>query len=79
LNAGAKAEQGKAESAVAKDNSPAPEASSAEADPRVAGAMSREEARQLLDSLKGDLREAPALSERGRSASSSDRKKLHDW
>jgi Ca-activated chloride channel family protein len=77
LNAGAKAEQGKAESAAA--NSPAPEAASTEVEPRVAGAMSREEARQLLDSLKGDLREAPALSERGRSASSSDRKKLHDW
>lgn len=47
---------------------------------REPGQMTKEEARHLLDALKGDERQAPSISARGRAASQpNDHKKLKDW
>ena len=42
--------------------------------------MTKEEARHLLDALKGDERQVPSISARGTAASQpNDHKKLKDW
>jgi Ca-activated chloride channel homolog len=47
---------------------------------RQPGQMTRAEARQLLDALKGDERRAPAISAQGRAAGQpNERKTLKDW
>ncbi|MCF7785240.1 MAG: VWA domain-containing protein [Prosthecobacter sp.] len=52
----------------------------AEDQQREPGQMTKEEARHLLDALKGDERQVPSISARGRAASQpNDHKKLKDW
>jgi Ca-activated chloride channel family protein len=79
VNAEQKPSQGKAEAA----NGEKPEDAQAQAaadQAREPGQMSREEAKQLLDALKGDERKVPAISARGRAGTNpNERKTLKDW
>jgi Ca-activated chloride channel family protein len=79
VNAEQKPSQGKAEAA----NGEKPEDAQAQAaadQAREPGQMSREEAKQLLDALKGDERKVPAISARGRADTNpNERKTLKDW
>ena len=55
-------------------------AAAAEEQQREPGQMTKEEARHLLDALKGDERQVPSISARGTAASQpNDHKKLKDW
>jgi Ca-activated chloride channel family protein len=46
---------------------------------REPGQMTKEEAKQLLDALRGDESKVPAISARGRSAQPNETKVLKDW
>ncbi len=79
LNAEKKPEQGKAESAAGESAKDEPATAAAE-ERREPGQMTREEAKGLLDALKGDERKLPAVSQRGRAGlAPNDRKPLQDW
>ena len=47
---------------------------------REPGQMTKEEAKQLLDALKGDERKVPAISAQGRAGTNpNEQKTLKDW
>lgn len=75
-----KPSQGEARVANGEMPEDAKAAAAAEEERREPGQMTRAEARQLLDALKGDERKAPAISAQGRAASRPDERKiLKDW
>ncbi|MBN8418128.1 MAG: VWA domain-containing protein [Verrucomicrobia bacterium] len=81
VDAGKKPSQGDIQAANGEQPQDA-QAAAAAADEqqREPGQMTKEEARHLLDALKGDERQVPSISARGRAASQpNDRKKLKDW
>lgn len=78
VNAEKKPSQGKAEAA----NGEKPEDAQAAADDErgAPGQMTKAEAKQLLDALKGDERKVPAISAQGRAGTNpDDHKILKDW
>jgi Ca-activated chloride channel family protein len=77
VNAEQKPSQGKAEAA----NGEKPEDAQAAADEErgAPGQMTKAEAKQLLDALKGDESKVPAISARGRTAQPNDNKITKDW
>ena len=79
VNAEQKPSQGQAEAANGEKPEDAQAAAAAD-QAREPGQMSREEAKQLLDALKGDEAKVPAISARGRAGMNpNDRKTLKDW
>ena len=79
VNAQEKPSQGEAQSANGEKRDDA-KAAAAEEERREPGQMTKAEAMQLLDALKGDERKAPAISVQGRAAGQpNDRKTLKDW
>jgi Ca-activated chloride channel family protein len=83
VNAEKKPGQGEVQAAQANsqgEKSPSQQAVSAADDQKAPGEMSRNEARQLLDSLKGEERRAPSISQSGRAAEQPNNHKiLKDW
>jgi Ca-activated chloride channel family protein len=81
VDAGMKPSQGDIQAANGEQSQDAQAAAAAaEEQQREPGQMTREEARHLLDALKGDERQVPSISARGRAASQpNDHKKLKDW
>lgn len=80
VDAGEKPSQGDIQAANGEQPQDAQAAAAAEEQQREPGQMTKEEARHLLDALKGDERQVPSISARGRAASQpNDHKKLKDW
>jgi Ca-activated chloride channel homolog len=81
VNAEKKTEQGKIEAASGDKPSDAlAAAAAAEEERREPGQMTKAEARQLLDALKGDERQVPMISAQGRAAAQpNEHKILKDW
>lgn len=81
VDAGKKPSQGDIQAANGEQPQDAQAAAAAaEEQQREPGQMTREEARHLLDALKGDERQVPSISARGSAASQpNDHKKLKDW
>jgi hypothetical protein len=77
LNAGNRPAQGDIQ--AANGEQPEDAASAAADEAREPGQMSREEAKQLLDSLKGEEGKVPALSARGLAPQPDEPKNLKDW
>ena len=79
VNAEKKPSQHQAEQANREKNEDAQAAAAAE-ERREPGQMTREEAKQLLDALKGDERKAPAISALGRAAAQpQENQPIKDW
>lgn len=82
VNPAKKPSQGQAEAANGEKPEDAQAAAEAAADNERGepGQMTKAEAKQLLDALKGDERKVPAISAQGRAAGQpNDHKKLKDW
>jgi len=81
VDAGKKPSQGDIQAANGEQPQDAQAAAAAaEEQQRDPGQMTKEEAKHLLDALKGDERQVPSISARGRAASQpNDHKKLKDW
>lgn len=82
LNAEQKPSQGKVEAANGEKQDEAAQAAAAAAENQRGepGQMTKAEAKQLLDALKGDERKVPAISAQGRAGTSPDEQKiLKDW
>jgi len=72
--------QGKIEAANSEKPEASQDAAAAEDERREPGQMTKAEAKQLLDALKGDERKVPAISAQGRAGTNpNDQKILKDW
>ncbi len=80
LNAEKKPSQGKAEAANGQKANAAEQAAAAEDQRSAPGQMTKAEAKQLLDALKGDERQVPVISAQGRAGvQPNDNPVLKDW
>ena len=80
VNAEKAPSQGDTQAAAGDKQDKAAQAATAAADQtREPGQMSREEAKQLLDALKGDDRKVPAISAQGLAGQQDEPKNLKDW